>query len=219
MVDDRANVAMFIRPLNILLKSIFHKAHCSGVIIFTVANMRKMFLHRFFNRSQISRRFREHAPGLKRYAFTLLKDEKTAEEMVQFVGDHSVIPERQNNEQPELQLHLYQSVYFHCIKKISEEKCISSSAFSSEDLVPAEQNEAEEKQWTGQLGQWLLGLPLHYQHILYKSRFEKKNFSEIAFEMNLSVRNIEKQMANAFRMLKDQWQQTKQKNSKVWLTN
>ena len=172
-----------------------------------------MFFHHLFNRKKIAREHLDHLQGMKRYAFTLLKNENAAQEIVQIVCEQPMKSGTENDLQPDMKLHLYQSVYYHAIKRKSEETFAGSSATQA---VSA--SSREEKQLSAELSRCVLGLPIHYQDMLYKSRLEKKNFSEIAFEMNLSVRNIEKQMSRAFRLLRDQWQQERQKNRRLWLT-
>lgn len=217
MVDDWRKLTFPIARINILLKSIFDKDKVPEMVIFSEPNMRKMAFANLFGRIQKNSGSCDYADGMKRYAFTLLKDEQAAKGIVEYVYSRSASYGKEVVDPSDLRLYLYQSVYFHCKKRMA---AVNGSVIPAQpDEIPCIETKNRENHGSDQWNQYMLGLPLFYQEILCKSRLEKKNFSEIALEMNHSVRSIKKQMAKAFRLLKEQWSHDGKINKRPWMTS
>ena len=144
--------------------------------------------------------------GLHRYAFTLLKDNDMAQDVVQSVfvkwwetqkrlDDNAVKP------------YLFTATYRQCLNVIRNEKTKAlryesyryefAASFSTMDDV-ATQHELDL-----QIKEAIEQLPPRCRVIFKKSRFEDKRYAEIADEMNLSIKTVEAQMGNALRTLRE----------------
>lgn len=144
--------------------------------------------------------------GLHRYAFTLLKDKDAASDAVQSVFIKWWETRKSIDDQA-IKFYLYTGVYRQCLNVIRNEKtkvlryenyrqeyAVSFSAFDDtatfkelDDLIKEAINE----------------LPPQCGTIFKRSRFEDKRYTEIAAEMNLSIKTVEAQMGKALRILKE----------------
>lgn len=150
--------------------------------------------------------FKAHFKRLHAYAFTFVKDNDVAEDMVQ--NTFVKLWERS----PGLRIHtsvsayLYRSVYHECLNYLKHEKVkavhethsrhvdISHAADAS---AQTQLNELQHK-----LNQSLAQLPEGCRTVFQLSRFESLKYQEIADKLGISIKTVENQMGKALKLLR-----------------
>lgn len=149
--------------------------------------------------------FYAYYEALHRYAFTLLKDSEEAKDVVQQVFI-KYWEKRQDLEiQQSVKSYLYRAVYHQCLNKIRDLKVRSRYAegFKLEKEEGVFVDETIIKETNNRIQQAIDCLPKQCSVIFKKSRFEEKKYSEIAVELNLSVKTVEAQMSKALKILRE----------------
>ena len=148
--------------------------------------------------------FHDHYEGLHRYAFTIVKEDQQAKDIVQT----AFLKLWEKRDQVDLlasgRSYLFTSVYHLSlnsirdgeIKKQHKEQIASGTPEISYD--PAEQKELKER-----IQEAINSLPPRCKEVFCKSRLEGKKYGEIATEMNISVKTVEVQMGKALKKLKE----------------
>ena len=146
--------------------------------------------------------------SLHRYAYTILKNNHDAADIVQLVftkwwerGENLVIHQ-------DIRPYLYRSVHNQCLNFLRDKKNRKTDSvdfFTSQaDIVALDSgNPLERKELFTRLKCELEKLPPQCKLIFYKSRFEHRKYAEIATELNLSVKTVEAQMGKALRILRE----------------
>jgi RNA polymerase sigma-70 factor, ECF subfamily len=151
--------------------------------------------------------FTEWFGRLHAYAFSVLRDDALAEEVVQSVFCR--IWEKRGGLQvhTSLKAYLYGAVYHECVNWLRQEK--NSKAHRSHVLRSSSQTAAEtaaDKTELGQLEkrlqQALDELPDQCRAIFQLSRFGELKYREIADQLGLSVKTVETQMSKALKLLR-----------------
>jgi RNA polymerase sigma-70 factor (ECF subfamily) len=145
--------------------------------------------------------------NLYTYAFSMLRDEVMAEEVVQSVFCRIWEKKEQLQVHTSLKAYLYGSVYHECVNWLRQKKNIqrhrvhvlrsSDGAATDNAAGRAELGELEKK-----LRQALDELPEQCRNIFYLSRFGELKYREIAGLLNLSVKTVEAQMSKALKRLR-----------------
>jgi len=153
--------------------------------------------------------FRTYYEPLCRYAYSLVEDMNTAEEIVQELF-YTLWKERQN-----LQIftsvngYLYRSVKNKSLQFLEHKRVrenyqkiyIENTNF--ETSTP--QEELEYKELEQQIEETLVHLPERRQKIFLMHRMERKKYNEIAQELQISVKTVEAEMSKALRELRDKY--------------
>lgn len=148
--------------------------------------------------------FKAHFKSLHRYAYAIVDDQATAEEMVQNVFCR--LWEKRNlldiSHSPKA--YLYRSVYHESLNYLKHQKVRAahqahvlrheSEAVQGDSMVHQE--------LTRKLKEALNELPEQCRTIFQMSRFEDLKYREIAEQLGLSVKTIENQMGKALRLLR-----------------
>ena len=151
--------------------------------------------------------FKTHFKRLHAYAFTILKDEVEAEEMVQQV--FFKLWERNENLSltGSVSAYLYRAVHNESLNYIKHQKVRSNHqlhvAYSMKNEVehPAKKvmaGELEKKIHTA-----LNELPEQCRTIFQMSRFDELKYREIADKLGISVKTVENQMGKALKLLRE----------------
>lgn len=149
--------------------------------------------------------FKMEFKGLHRYAYTVVKDEATAEEMVQNV--FCKLWEKRGDIifHQSAKAYLYRSVYNESLNYLKHLKVVTKyqnyAAQNKEHNRHAEL-ETEHKELQRHLSNALNELPEQCRTIFQMSRFEELKYREIADKLDLSVKTIEHQMGKALRILR-----------------
>jgi RNA polymerase sigma-70 factor (ECF subfamily) len=145
--------------------------------------------------------------SLHRYAFTLVKDSEKASDAVQSVFLKWWENQREIEGLNEIKAYLYTAVYRTCLNQLRNEK--SRMVISKDYQYRAEKkvSEVEEKmefeELNVQVQKTIDELPPQCKLIFCKSRFEERKYSEIAIDLNISIKTVEAQMGKALRHLRE----------------
>lgn len=150
--------------------------------------------------------YTSHFRGMYSYAYTILKDEVQAEEMVQ--GVFLKLWERKNSLQVEhsLKSYLYRMVHNDCMNVLKHEavkaKFIKEKIYSMQNVSES----AVKKIQTAELEEKLRGalreLPEQCRTIFQLSRFEDMKYREIAHHLGIAEKTVENQMGKALKILR-----------------
>jgi len=151
--------------------------------------------------------FKTHFKRLHAYAFTILRDEEEAEEMVQQV--FFKLWERNENLTltGSVSAYLYRAVHNESLNYLKHQKVRSNHqlhvAYSMKNEVehPAKKvmaGELEKKIHTA-----LNELPEQCRTIFQMSRFDELKYREIADKLGISVKTVENQMGKALKLLRE----------------
>jgi RNA polymerase sigma-70 factor (ECF subfamily) len=146
--------------------------------------------------------------SLHRYAYTILKNNHDAADIVQLVfakwwerGESLIIHQ-------DIRQYLYRTVHNQCLNFLRNKKnrkTHSIDFFTSKTDIGALDcgDPLERKELRNRLACELEKLPPQCKLIFYKSRFEERKYAEIATELNLSIKTVEAQMGKALRILRE----------------
>ena len=150
--------------------------------------------------------FKTHFKRLHAYAFTILRDEAEAEEMVQQV--FFKLWERNENLSVtgSVTAYLYRAVHNESLNYIKHQKVRSDHKLH---IAYSMKNEAEQPAKEMQAGELekkihsaLNELPEQCRTIFQMSRFDELKYREIADKLGISVKTVENQMGKALKLLR-----------------
>lgn len=149
--------------------------------------------------------FKSHFKGLHAYAYTIIKDDIMAEEMVQNVF-YKLWKNRDTTQiNQSLAAYLYRSVYHECLNYLKHVKV--KAAYQAHAAKTMEQTEnatdrVRMKELEQKLDTALRELPEQCRTIFQMSRFEELKYMEIATKLGISVKTVENQMGKALKLLR-----------------
>jgi RNA polymerase sigma-70 factor (ECF subfamily) len=155
--------------------------------------------------AQFKQIFTTSFKSLHYYAYSILKDEMAAEEMVQNVFC------RLWEKKDEIQIHkatqayLYRSVYNECVNYLKHLKVRAryhASHINSEQFAESSEGRLENKALEQQAQQALNELPEQCRTIFQMSRMEQMKYREIADRLDISIKTVETQMSKALKILR-----------------
>lgn len=155
-----------------------------------------------------------HFEGLHRYAFTMIKENDSARDLVQAVFVNWWEGGRKIEMRKDPQHYLYTSVRNHCLNYIRNKKnrktfSVDFSEFSGE-ATEKHSDPVLYKEFQVMIESVLSGLPPQCERIFRMSRFEEMKYAEIARELNLSVKTVEVQIGKALKILRAKLGELKQ---------
>ena len=150
--------------------------------------------------------FKMHFRGLHAYAFTILKDEAMAEEIVQNVF-FKVWEKRELLEiETSPKAYLYKAVYHDCLNYLKHKKVKSAHAMHVVRHGSDKIENTSGKLMMGELKEKIQSalneLPEQCRTIFQMSRFEGMKYQEIADVMGLSIKTVENQMGKALKLMR-----------------
>lgn len=154
------------------------------------------------------RLFRAYYAELHRYAFTILKNNQLAEDIVQNVfltlwqkRDGIQIGEKIGN-------YLYTTTYHLSLNHLRNQKVKKRYVAEAMNTVKLHDNSATEKIAASDLHTRIQAvvekLPARCRAVFLKSRVEGKRYAEIATEMNISVKTVEAQIGKALKIFREE---------------
>ena len=149
--------------------------------------------------------FKTHFKGLHAYAYTIVKDDIMAEEMVQNVFYKLWKNKETIQINQSVASYLYRSVYHESLNYIKHLKVKSAYQSYAARTMENINNAAEKlklKELEEKLDQALKELPEQCRTIFQMSRFEELKYMEIAGKLGISVKTVENQMGKALRLLR-----------------
>ncbi|WP_231635063.1 RNA polymerase sigma-70 factor [Pedobacter sp. PACM 27299] len=150
--------------------------------------------------------FKLHYKALHAYAFVILKDHDTAEEMVQ--GMFMKFWEKREMLQisTSVKAYLYKCIHNDCLNYLKHEKIkfkhqehTMNNVFASSEPASAK---VEMNDLKNNLSIAMNELPEQCRTIFQMSRFEELKYREIADQLGLSIKTVENQMGKALRILR-----------------
>jgi RNA polymerase sigma-70 factor (ECF subfamily) len=156
--------------------------------------------------SEIAQLFKEHYEQLHRYAYTILKNEDEAKDVVQSV--FLTLWEKQEtlriNTSPKA--YLFRSVYHESLNYIRKQDVLrkhhTAAAEVHEDTFQKPFSFEDDLAVKEQIEQVLRELPPQCREVFVKSRAEQKKYSEIAAEMGIAVKTVEAHMSKALKLIR-----------------
>jgi RNA polymerase sigma-70 factor (ECF subfamily) len=149
--------------------------------------------------------FKTHFKALHSYAYTIVKDDIMAEEMVQNV----FFKLWKNKETVEINqsftAYLYRSVYHESLNYLKHLKVKSAYQAHAARNMNNTNNATDRlklKELEEKLDKALKELPEQCRTIFQMSRFEELKYLEIADKLGISVKTVENQMGKALRILR-----------------
>jgi len=150
--------------------------------------------------------FKTHFKRLHAYAFTILRDEIQAEEMVQQV--FFKLWERNDNLSltGSISSYLYRAVHNESLNYIKHQKVRSNHQLNVAYSMKNEVEHPAKKIMAGELEKKIHSalneLPEQCRTIFQMSRFDELKYREIADKLDISVKTVESQMSKALRLLR-----------------
>lgn len=152
--------------------------------------------------------FRTYYERLCRYAYTLLKDDDEAEEMVQTV--FLTLWEKHADLEITLSLkaYLYRAVHNHCLNRIKHfsvrEAHRDYALYVQTDGYDSVTEAMQASELEERIERAVSKLPEQCQVVFRMSRFEELKYQEIADQLGLSVKTIENQIGKALRIMRQE---------------
>lgn len=149
--------------------------------------------------------FKTHFKGLHSYAYTIVRDESAAEEMVQNVFYKLWEKKETIRVQQSITSYLYRAVYNESLNFLRHSKvklAYQADAIKTMDGQDYGNSEAKTRELEHKLEMAINELPEQCRTIFQLSRFENLKYREIADKMGLSVKTIENQMSKALKVLR-----------------
>lgn len=158
------------------------------------------------NANVIETLFREHYEGLSRYAFSILKDQEEAEDVVQKLFVKLWEKRKEIEIWKDVKSYLYRSTYNASLNElkrikrhtmyetVNKEKGFQSDNDSSATVISSELEEKIENA--------LQTLPEKCGEVFRLSRFKELSYKEIAEKLEISVKTVENHMGKALKLMR-----------------
>jgi RNA polymerase sigma-70 factor, ECF subfamily len=158
------------------------------------------------NQKAFEQAFKTHFKSLYAYAFTIVKNDLAAEEMVQNVFFKIWEKKERLSIQTSVTAYLYRSVYHECLNHLKHQKVKaayrSHVVYHTKDQTDHAEKKVMLSELQQQVNKALDELPEQCRTIFQMSRFEELKYQEIAERLGLSVKTVENQMGKALKLLR-----------------
>lgn len=150
--------------------------------------------------------FKQHFNSLHAYAFTILKDAVSAEEVVQSL--FLKLWERKDalNIQTSVKSYLYRATYNDCMNILKHlqvrQKHQDHVSYFHDRTTENASSKLQENELKNELQKALKLLPEKCRTIFQMSRFEELKYQEIADQLDISIKTVENQMGKALKILR-----------------
>jgi len=150
--------------------------------------------------------FKTHYKNLHAYAFTILKDEDEAEEMVQQVFFKLWERSEHLSFSGPIAAYLYRAVHNESLNFIKHQKVIAGhqlhGAYSMKNKSEQAQPRMIRNELENKFREALNELPEQCRTVFQLSRFEDMKYKEIADKLDISVKTVENHMGKALKLLR-----------------
>ncbi len=153
--------------------------------------------------------FKAHFKSLHSYAYTIVRDDIIAEEIVQNV--FAKLWEKRNDLQitHSIKAYLYRSVYHEGLNYLRHQKIkmayeSHASYHMKESNNTSSSGELMLKELEQKLEKALNELPQQCRTIFQMSRFDELKYREIAEQLGISIKTVENQMGKALKIMRTQ---------------
>ena len=150
--------------------------------------------------------FKTHYKNLHAYAFTMLKDEDEAEEMVQQVFFKLWEQSEHLSFSGSVAAYLYRAVHNESLNFLKHQKVKANHqlhvAYSMKNKSEQVQGKLITRELEKKFREALNELPEQCRTVFQLSRFENMKYKEIAGKLDISIKTVEKHMGKAFKLLR-----------------
>jgi len=150
--------------------------------------------------------FKQHYKSLHAYAFTLLKDDDMAEEMVQNVFYKLWERSAELNITSTVAAYLFRAVHNESLNHLKHLKVRSQHqlyvSYRNDSHADTATKKLQVKELEKRLHAALTELPEGCRTVFQLSRFEELRYSEIADVLGISIKTVENQMGKALKLLR-----------------
>ena len=150
--------------------------------------------------------FKTHYKNLHAYAFTILKDEDEAEEMVQQVFFKLWERSEHLSFSGPIAAYLYRAVHNESLNFIKHQKVKAGHqlqvAYSMKNKTEQASPKMIRKELENKFREALNELPEQCRTVFQLSRFEDMKYKEIADKLDISVKTVENHMGKALKLLR-----------------
>ena len=150
--------------------------------------------------------FKTHYKNLHAYAFTMLKDQDEAEEMVQQVFFKLWERSEHLSFSGSIAAYLYRAVHNESLNFIKHQKVKAGHqlhvAYSMKNKSEQAQPKMIRKELENKFREALNELPEQCRTVFQLSRFEDMKYKEIADKLDISVKTVENHMGKALKLLR-----------------
>jgi RNA polymerase sigma-70 factor, ECF subfamily len=147
--------------------------------------------------------FRSSYVSLVRYARTLIRDQDTAEEIVQDLFFRIWKDREKIKIESSLNGYLFRSVHNRCLHRIEHNRIVAQHAEEMSHLEPENQESPSDvldyKELQAKIASILERLPERCGKIFCMNRFEGLKYSEIAEKLSVSIKTVEANMGRALK--------------------
>ena len=147
--------------------------------------------------------FRSSYVSLVRYARTVIKDQDSAEEIVQDLFFRLWQNKEKLKIESSLNGYLFRSVHNRCLHFIEHNKVVERHAKEMAHLQSENQESPSDilhyKELQGRIAKILEKLPERCGKIFYMNRFEGLKYAEIAEKLSVSIKTVESNMGRALK--------------------
>ncbi|MFC3199979.1 RNA polymerase sigma-70 factor [Parapedobacter deserti] len=147
--------------------------------------------------------FKSNVKALHAYAYTILREDGAAEEIVQNVFLKLWENRKRMAIHTSLKAYLYKSVYHESLNYLKHlqvrRKYMEEAMANLRQQVP---DEAPDEELQRQLGEALSQLPEKCRTVFQMSRFEDFKYQEIADKLGISLKTVEAHMGKALKLLR-----------------
>jgi len=149
--------------------------------------------------------FKRYFKDLHRYAFSIVKDEATAEEMVQNIFLRLWEKREQITIEQSVQAYLYRAVFNECLNflksaKTRKQRTAEMSGISQ--VHHTSPDNAAIKELQQKIDEAIAGLPEQCRIIFHMSRFEELRYRAIAERLGISEKTVENQVSKALKIMR-----------------
>jgi RNA polymerase sigma-70 factor (ECF subfamily) len=150
--------------------------------------------------------FKENFNSLYKYAFTIVKNESAAEEIVQNVFFKIWNKKEQLPPGVMLKAYFYRAIHNESLNLIKHHKVRTvyqmQAIRSGDSYTENTSSKVQMAELQRHLAAAMNTLPEQCRTIFQMSRFEEKKYKEIAEELNISPKTVENQLAKALKILR-----------------
>jgi RNA polymerase sigma-70 factor, ECF subfamily len=152
--------------------------------------------------------FKRYYKALHAYAYTIVKNEDVADDMVQQVFYRMWNSAERVNIQSSIAAYLYRAVYNESLNYVKHQKIVLAHQKETAPYMKSERDTAAgkiiHKELEQKLRQALNALPEQCRTVFQLSRFENLKYQEIAEQLGISVKTVENQMGKALKIMRVQ---------------
>jgi RNA polymerase sigma-70 factor (ECF subfamily) len=155
---------------------------------------------------EIETLFKEYYEALHRYAFSIVKDEDDAKDVLQIVFINIWERKETLHITSSPKAYLYRAVYNESLNYIKKEgirqKHQEGAIVLQEAIQPESDAQEDAILWKQKVDNVLDQMPPQCRIVFIKSRTENKKYIEIADELGISVKTVEAHMSKALKIIR-----------------